>query len=92
MSRLFGHRARQTGAGDEGQPGKNDRPSSRTAGSVLAGIPGGIGLYAFFNPKFVAPPASWQLLAALGVVLAVGVLTALPAWAHTRRPAGRALD
>ena len=59
--------------------------------AVLAGIPGGIALYAFFNPKFVAPAASWQLLAALGVLLAVGVLTALPAWAHTRRPAGRAL-
>ncbi|MEU8639745.1 ABC transporter permease [Amycolatopsis sp. NPDC048633] len=59
--------------------------------AVLAGIPGGIGLYGFLNPKFVAPPASWQLLAALGVLLAVGVLTALPAWAHTRRPAGRAL-
>ncbi|WP_329047210.1 hypothetical protein OG738_33875 [Amycolatopsis sp. NBC_01488] len=59
--------------------------------AVLAGIPGGTALYGFFNPKFAAPPPSSQLLAALGVLLAVGVLTALPAWAHTRRPAGRAL-
>ncbi|MGW5721169.1 FtsX-like permease family protein [Amycolatopsis sp. NPDC003865] len=59
--------------------------------AVLIGIWGGTALYGFLNPKFVAPPASWQLLAALGVLLAVGVLTALPAWAHTRHPAGRAL-
>ncbi len=34
-----------------------------------------------------APPVPAQF----GVLLAVGVLTPLPAWAHTRRPAGRAL-
>ncbi|MGK3202237.1 FtsX-like permease family protein [Amycolatopsis sp. MEPSY49] len=61
------------------------------APAVLAGIPGGIALYGFFNPKFATPPLPAQLVAALGVLLAVGVLTALPAWAHTRRPAGRAL-
>nr|WP_225956454.1 FtsX-like permease family protein [Amycolatopsis lexingtonensis] len=59
--------------------------------AVLAGIPGGLAVYGFVNPRSATPPASWQLAAALGVLLAVGVLTALPAWAHTRRPAGHAL-
>lgn len=59
--------------------------------AVLAGIPGGIALYGFLDAKSVTPPASWQLIATLGVLLAVGVLTALPAWAHARRPAGPAL-
>jgi putative ABC transport system permease protein len=59
--------------------------------AVLAGIPGGIALYGFLDAKSVTPPVSWQLIATLGVLLAVGVLTALPAWAHARRPAGPAL-
>ncbi|MFI1028478.1 hypothetical protein [Streptomyces sp. NPDC020951] len=40
----------------------------------------------------VTPPAAWLLSAALAVLAAVGTLTALPAWAHTRSPAGCALD
>ena len=40
----------------------------------------------------VTPPASWLLTTALVILTAVGALTALPAWAHTRHPAGRALN
>lgn len=35
---------------------------------------------------------SWLLTAALAVLLAIAALTALPAWAHTRSPAGRLLE
>ncbi|MFJ1600110.1 FtsX-like permease family protein [Streptomyces sp. NPDC088261] len=58
---------------------------------VAAGIPVGIGLYWIFGTP-VTPPGSWLLTAALVTLLAVGALTALPAWTHTRSPAGRALD
>ncbi|MEV4298061.1 FtsX-like permease family protein [Microbispora rosea] len=57
---------------------------------VAAGIPVGLGLYWFFATP-VTPPESWLLTAALAILLAVAVLTALPAWAHTRVPAGRVL-
>ncbi|MEU3612357.1 hypothetical protein ABZ725_08550 [Streptomyces sp. NPDC006872] len=40
----------------------------------------------------VTPPAAWLLTAALAILAATGTLTALPAWAHTRSPAGRALN
>jgi energy-coupling factor transporter ATP-binding protein EcfA2 len=40
----------------------------------------------------LTPPASWLLTTALVILTAVGALTALPTWAHTRHPAGRALD
>ncbi|CAG7649548.1 FtsX-like permease family protein [Actinacidiphila bryophytorum] len=57
---------------------------------VAAGVPTGLLLYWFFGDT-VTPPASWLLTAALAVLLTVAALTALPAWAHTRVPAGRAL-
>jgi putative ABC transport system permease protein len=58
---------------------------------VAAGIPAGLVLYWFFGTQ-VTPPGSWLLTAALVILLAVGALTALPAWIHTRRPAGRVLN
>ena len=58
---------------------------------VAAGIPAGLGLYWLLGDT-VPPPESWLLTAALVILLAVVVLTALPAWAHTRSPAGRALN
>ncbi|MER6014707.1 hypothetical protein [Streptomyces bluensis] len=58
---------------------------------MAAGIPAGLGLYWFFGTQ-ITPPGSWLLTAALVILPAVGALTALPAWAHTRSPAGRALN
>lgn len=58
---------------------------------VAAGVPAGLGLYWFFGTH-VTPPGSWLLTAALVIPAAVGALTALPAWAHTRIPVGRALN
>ncbi|MBB2743998.1 UNVERIFIED_ORG: putative ABC transport system permease protein [Microbispora rosea subsp. rosea] len=58
---------------------------------VAAGIPAGLGLYWFFATP-VTPPGSWLLTAALAILLAIAVLTALPAWVHTREPAGRVLN
>ncbi|MEU6431023.1 FtsX-like permease family protein [Microbispora sp. NPDC046973] len=57
---------------------------------VAAGIPAGLGLYWLFATP-ITPPESWLLTAALAILLAIAVLTALPAWAHTREPAGRVL-
>jgi putative ABC transport system permease protein len=58
---------------------------------VAAGIPTGLVLYWFFGAR-ITPPGSWLLTAALVILLAIAVLTALPAWAHTRNPAGRVLN
>ncbi|MGC4809045.1 FtsX-like permease family protein [Micromonospora sp. DT228] len=52
---------------------------------VVAGIPVGTGLYLFFDGDRY-PPASWALTAALGVLLAVALITAIPALAAARRP------
>ncbi|MEV4603931.1 FtsX-like permease family protein [Amycolatopsis sp. NPDC049253] len=57
---------------------------------VVAGVPVGLGLYWLFGTQ-VTPPHTWLLIAVLAILLAVAALTALPAWAHTRSPAGRAL-
>ncbi|GAA0522908.1 MULTISPECIES: ABC transporter permease [Streptomyces] len=57
---------------------------------VAVGIPTGLGLYWVFGST-VTPSTTWLLTAALVILLAVGVLTALPAWIHTRRPTGRVL-
>ncbi|MFI1735300.1 FtsX-like permease family protein [Streptomyces acidicola] len=61
-------------------------------GAIAAGIPIGIGLFALFSTVVVTPPGSWLAAAAPAVLLAVAALTALPAWLHTRSPAGRVLN
>ncbi|MER6089684.1 FtsX-like permease family protein [Streptomyces bluensis] len=58
---------------------------------IAVGIPAGLGLYWLFGTQ-VTPPKFSLLATALAVLLAVAVLTALPAWAHTRSPAGHALN
>jgi len=59
------------------------------AGAVL-GIPGGIGLLAAVD-ETVLPPL-WQLLAVVpGTVVAIAVLTAMPARISARRPAAEIL-
>jgi len=58
---------------------------------AAVGTPAGLGLYWLLGDT-VTPPGSWLLTAALVTLLAVGALTALPAWAHTRSPAGHALN
>lgn len=63
-----------------------------SAVAVAAGIPLGLGLFAVFSAVVVTPPGSWLVTAAAAVLLSVATLTALPAWLHTRSPAGRALD
>ncbi|MGI5157915.1 FtsX-like permease family protein [Microbispora sp. CA-102843] len=57
-----------------------------------AGIPAGLGMYWLFSGTTVTPPGAWLLTAVLTTLLAIGALTALPAWAHARSPAGRALN
>ncbi|SEG79567.1 putative ABC transport system permease protein [Actinacidiphila yanglinensis] len=57
---------------------------------VAAGIPAGLGLYWLFGTQ-TTPPATWLLTAGAATLLAVAALTALPAWAHTRRSAGGVL-
>ncbi|KAB1916269.1 FtsX-like permease family protein [Micromonospora sp. AMSO31t] len=54
---------------------------------VVAGIPAGIGLLTFVSTgEFQYPPNSWLLGTALGVLLAIAALTAIPAMVATRRP------
>ncbi|WP_416903573.1 FtsX-like permease family protein [Micromonospora echinospora] len=54
---------------------------------VAAGIPAGLGLVAFLSIRKVQyPPTSWLLATALGVLLAIAALTAVPAVVATRRP------
>jgi putative ABC transport system permease protein len=59
---------------------------------LAAGVPAGLGLYWFFSPTMVPPPATWLLTAALATLAVTAALTAVPAWTHTRTPAGHALD
>nr|WP_239081482.1 FtsX-like permease family protein [Streptomyces sp. SID9727] len=58
---------------------------------AAVGLPAGLGLYWLFGTP-VTPPGSWLLATALAILLTVGALTALPAWAHTRGSVGRSLD
>lgn len=54
---------------------------------VVAGIPAGIGLVAFVSTGEIQYPlGSWLLATALGVLLAIAALTAIPAMVVTRRP------
>ncbi|MFB6775222.1 ABC transporter permease [Streptomyces sp. NPDC056337] len=59
---------------------------------LVVGMPSGLLVYWLVSPEMAMPATTWLLAAALGVLLAVGSLTALPAWIHTRTPAGRALN
>ncbi|MEV6260345.1 FtsX-like permease family protein [Streptomyces sp. NPDC051784] len=59
--------------------------------AVAVSVPTGLGLYRLFSGTMVTPPGAWLLTAALGILVTIGALTALPAWFHTRAPAGRTL-
>ncbi|GAA2252392.1 hypothetical protein GCM10010415_10350 [Streptomyces atrovirens] len=61
-------------------------------GGIAVGIPMGLGLFALFSAVVVVPPGSWLAAAVPAVLLAVAALAALPAWLHTRSPAGRLLN
>ncbi|GHA78496.1 hypothetical protein GCM10010330_35100 [Streptomyces tendae] len=61
-------------------------------GGIAVGIPTGVGLFALFSAVVVTPPADWLAVAAPAVLLAVAALAALPAWLHTRGPAGLAVS
>ena len=61
------------------------------AGAIL-GIPGGIGLLAAVDPDETVLPPLWQLLAVVpGTVIAIAVLTAIPARISARHPAAEVL-
>ncbi|WP_432902548.1 ABC transporter permease [Micromonospora matsumotoense] len=57
---------------------------------VAAGIPFGTGLYLLFDGDRYAP-AGWMVGAAVGVLLVVAALTALPAMAAAHRPVANVL-
>ena len=57
---------------------------------VAAGIPFGMELYLFFDGDRYAPVA-WMFGAALGVLLVVAALTAVPAMAAAQRPVANTL-
>jgi hypothetical protein len=62
---------------------------------ALPGIPGGIGLYSAVNKDGnpVTLPPLWRLVATvLGTAAAVAVITVVPAWLGTRRPASEVLQ
>jgi putative ABC transport system permease protein len=58
---------------------------------VAVGVPAGLGLYWVLGTH-ITPPGSQLLTAAFAILLAIALLTSLPARIHTRRPAGQALD
>ncbi|MET8976787.1 ABC transporter permease [Streptomyces sp. NPDC004539] len=53
---------------------------------IAVGVPAGLGLYWLFGTQ-IMPPELWLLTGAIGILVAVGALTVLPAWMHTRGPA-----
>ena len=54
---------------------------------VVAGVPAGLGLYVIASRGEIQyPPGSWLLATALGVLLAIAALTAIPAMAVAQRP------
>ncbi|GHJ35141.1 FtsX-like permease family protein [Streptomyces sp. TS71-3] len=60
---------------------------------AFAGIPLGLGLLWLFTPgEMTVPSASWLCAGALGAVLAVAVLTAVPARTAARLPVARILN
>ena len=62
---------------------------------ALLGIPGGIGLYSVVNKDggpLTLPPAWWLAATVLGTAAGVAVLTIVPAWLGTHRPAGEVLQ
>lgn len=61
---------------------------------ALAGIPGGIGLFAAANQGGYSgtPPAWWLIAVVLLTVAGVAGLTAAPAWAGARRPIAEVLQ
>jgi len=58
---------------------------------IVLGIPAALGLYWVFGASIAPPSAAWLSTATLVVLVAIGALTALPAGAHVRLPAGRVL-
>lgn len=60
--------------------------------AVVVGVPVGIALYGLVSAGVVVPAGEWLVVASLVMVVGVGVLTALPAWVHTRGPVGRVLS
>ncbi|GAA2112673.1 ABC transporter permease [Streptomyces synnematoformans] len=61
-------------------------------GAIAVGIPIGFGLFSLFSDVVVIPPGAWLAVAAPAVLLTVTALAALPAWLHTRKAAGCALN
>jgi putative ABC transport system permease protein len=61
---------------------------------ALAGVPLGIGLFAAANHAGIVtvPPAWWLTAAVLGTLLAIAVLTSVPARIGARRPPGEILQ
>jgi putative ABC transport system permease protein len=60
---------------------------------IAAGIPAGIVLYVAASGGQIRYPAGfWWLTMALGVLLAIAALTAVPAIAATRRPVADTLQ
>jgi putative ABC transport system permease protein len=61
---------------------------------AIIGVPAGIGLFAAANGAGIVttPPVWWLAAAVLGTLLALAVLTAIPARIGARRPAGEILQ
>ncbi|NUR74421.1 MAG: FtsX-like permease family protein [Hamadaea sp.] len=55
---------------------------------LAVGVPTGLFLYWIVSVEMPPPPVTSLVIAALALLLTVAATAALPAWAHTRRPAG----